>query len=224
METVKILIVDDHQLIRLGVKSILKKEAQFELVAEAENGMQALQLVRKYEPEIVLLDIHLPLMQGNEVCRAILKEYPLTKVLVLSVEKDESYINEMVRSGALGYVLKDASITELSNAIKVLIQGNSYFSKEVSAAILSQIGQQRKMETKFNSPKKPRLSKRDLQVLKLISEELTNKEIAIKLFISPRTVDTHRRNLLQKLEVKNTAGLVKYYLRQSQQQMFNQQF
>ena len=220
MDKVKILIVDDHQLIRLGVKFILSKEKQFELVAEAENGMQALELVRKYEPEIVLLDIHLPLMLGNEVCREILKEFPLTKILVLSVEKDERYINEMVRSGALGYILKDASITELSNAIKVLMQGNSYFSKEVSTAILAQIGQPRKLSTELSRQKKARLSKREFEVLELISEELTNKEIAIKLFISPRTVDTHRRNLLQKLEVKNTAGLVKYYLRQTSQRMF----
>ena len=215
MKKIKILIVEDHQIVRTGIKTILSKEDRFQLVGEAADGPEALILAKKHQPDLVLLDIHLPSMMGNEICRDILKLRPECKILVLSVEKDEFFINEMIRAGALGYILKDASITELINAINVLIQGNSYFSKEVSSAIMSQLGKPKSPDAIPLHGNQIKLSKREFEVLKYIAEEMTNKEIAHKLFISPRTVDTHRRNLLQKLKVKNTAGLVKYYLRLS---------
>jgi len=210
----KILIVEDHQIFRLGVKTLLSKQKEFALIGEAPDGSEAIRMAEEEEPDVILLDVHLPHLQGAEVCEALLKQVPLAKILVLSGEKNEGYINQMIQAGALGYILKEATGTELVNAIKVIAKGNSYFSKEVSNAILSQI---KKPMAPTLSPipniNQVKLSKREAEILKLISEEFTNKEIAHELFISQRTVDTHRRNLLQKLKVKNTAGLVKFYIR-----------
>ena len=211
MDKIKILIVEDHQIFRLGIKTLLSKQGRFDIVGEAEDGLEACQKAKKTKPDIILLDIHLPKKNGIEVAKDILSEEPNTKILILSIDKEEDSINKILKAGALGYVLKNASSAELINAIKVLAKGNSYFSKEVSSIILSQITKPRK--EKFIIQSSIKLSKREMEILEFIASELTNKEIANKLFISPRTVDTHRRNLLQKLKVKNTAGLVKYYMK-----------
>ncbi|MEL6922446.1 MAG: response regulator transcription factor [Bacteroidota bacterium] len=215
MNKLNILIVEDHHIFRLGIRTLLERQKTLQLVGEASDGAQAIRLAEDTNPEVILLDVHLPKLSGAEVCRGLLEVSPQSKILVLSAEKNERHINEMIQAGALGYMLKDASSIELTNAIKVIAKGNSYFSKEVSSTLLSRLRHSRMAPMSATAPalQPVKLSKRESEILKLISEELTNKEIASTLFISQRTVDTHRRNLLQKLKVKNTAGLVKFYLR-----------
>jgi len=212
MSKVQILIVDDHQMFRTGIKTLLSRKDNFEIVGETNNGSCALSLVQQLNPDVVVLDIHIPKINGIDACQKIVQQYPKTKVLALSAERNETTVVKMVRAGALAYILKDASINELVSALNALSKGNSYFSKEISAILFTKLGSTQSKKTRNATKLKPILTERENEVLKYISNELTNKEIATQLFISPRTVETHRRNLIQKLKVKNTVGLVKHYL------------
>lgn len=210
MESVKILIVDDHPMIRLGIRSILNNVEHLNVADEANNGREALEKLAKDTFDLVIMDIKMPEMSGIEATEEIVKRYPKTKVLAISMFDEQRYIVKMLQAGALGYVLKNTGKSEMVNAINSVMAGESYFSQEVSSIMMSQFmsrgGTANITESKNDIP----LTKRETEIIKMIAEELTNSEIAERLGISSRTVDTHRRNLLQKLDVKNTAGLVKY--------------
>lgn len=207
---IKVFIVDDHQIVRNGVKSLLKNVEGIKVVNEACNGHEALNLIKKNPKgtDVVIMDITMPEMDGVQATKLILKEFSEINILALSMHDDESHIISMLKEGALGYVLKTTGKSELVHAIKRIAGGQSYFDRQASGKLLDYLSY------KGNRKKtaEGELTSREKEVLMLIAEEMTNAEIAEKLFLSPRTIDTHRRNLLQKLSVKNTAGLVKYAL------------
>ena len=207
---IKVLIADDHKVFREGIISILEDVEDISVSAEANDGREVLEKLKSQQPEVILMDITMGDTNGIETTRLVLKDYPGIKVLVLSMHAERAYIVKMLEAGASGYLLKDAGKEEMIRAIRTVAQGNTYFSQQVSSAIVEHLRDPGKMkEEKKNIP----LTNRELEVLKLIVEEYSNPEIAEQLYISIRTVDTHRRNLLEKLGVKNTAGLVKYALK-----------
>lgn len=212
MSKIRILLADDHLMFRTGVSTLLEKEAGFEVVGVAKDGHEAVRLACQLRPDVVVMDIYLPEIDGIEATRQILGKFPEIQVLALSSFETEDYIVNVLRAGAKGYILKEAPIEELVLAIKTISNGSSYFAKEISVKILALLeGTERPSASKEPSEKSS-LTERELEILEHIAEELTNKEIAAILFISPRTVETHRRNLIRKLKVKNTAGLMRFYL------------
>ncbi len=208
MSKISILIVDDHRMFRDGIIALLEKEKDMQVLDEACDGMDALEKIAINTPDVVLMDIDMGSMNGIETTQKIKENYTEVEILALSMHSDTTYIVKMLDAGAKGYILKNAGRDEMVAAIKAVHSGSSYFSSEVSSKLLEQLhskntGKERK---KDEIP----LTDRELEVLNLIAQEYSNPEIAEKLFISIRTVDTHRRNLLEKLGVKNTVGLVKY--------------
>ena len=207
---IKLFIADDHKVFRDGVVSILESTDKIKCIGDAGNAEEAITGILDCEPDVILMDIHMPGQNGIEVTKALNNAGSKGKILILSMHSESSYIMKALEAGASGYLLKDAGSTEMINAIETVHNGGTYYSPEVSATLLEHL-------TKGTDPKKDNsdtpLTRRELEVLKLIAEEYSNQEIAAQLFISPRTVDTHRRNLLEKLELKNTAGLVKYALK-----------
>lgn len=211
MSKIRILIADDHQMFRAGIINLLKNEPEFEIAGEASEGDEAVRLAVCLKPDVVLMDINLPVLDGISATIQIIAENPESKILVLTSFEDEEFILKMLKAGARGYILKEAPFEELVLAVKTIAKGSSYFTKEISAKLFARLEQSEKISQNRAAQEKMNLTKRELEVLEYVATELTNKEIAAMLFISPRTVETHRRNLIHKLKVKNTAGLVKYY-------------
>ncbi len=210
------MVVDDHKMIRDGIKSSLSDVAGLEIINEASDGNEALEKLAAEPVDVVLMDISMSGMGGIEATKKITEAFAEVKVLALTMHDEESHIMNMLQAGALGYILKSTGMTELVEAVRTVANGESYFSKKVSATLLGQFVKNKAVAKKENDKTDASLSeltKRELEILKLIAEEYTNQEIAEKLFISQRTVDTHRRNLIQKLNAKNTAGLVRYAFR-----------
>ena len=211
MSVIRIVIADDHKIIRVGLRGMLERETDIEVAGEAEDAAEVLEVLKENEADVVLMDIDLGETDGIKTTRKIKELYPFLQVLGLTMHEEPDYIIKMLEAGASGYLLKNAGREELLTAIHTVAKGDSYFSQKVSATLLQAITRQKEKpdaEKKdvTNSP----LSERETEVLRLIAQEHSNGEIAEKLFISIRTVDTHRRNLLEKLQVKNTVGLVKY--------------
>lgn len=208
MKQIKILIADDHKIFREGLAELLGKEKNMKVVAGVGNGAEVQEVMRQQEVDLILMDIDMGETSGVEITAEIKKQYPEVKILTLSMHGEKNYILKMLEAGANGYILKNAGKEEMVNAIQTAAEGNTYFSSQVSAKLLEHLsnpgGTSKKKQE--DTP----LTDREVEVLILIAEEYSNPEIAEKLFISVRTVDTHRRNLLDKLGVKNTAGLVKY--------------
>ena len=206
-DTIRLLIIDDHQMVRDGIRVMLESKAEvmhFE-IDEAENGEMGVQKILKKPFDIVLCDYQLPGMSGTQTLKQIRLYRKDMKVLALSNYDELSYVKSMISEGANGYILKNIEPSQLLHAIQVVLAGSSYYSNEVA---LKLIDSAKNPETVLPASKS-RLTKRELEILKMIALEMTNDEIAKGLFISKRTVDTHRQNLLNKLHVKNTAGLIK---------------
>lgn len=201
---IKIIIADDHSLIRDGLRSMLEKDDLCSIVGEAANGNELLELLKTVKCDVVCTDISMPEMDGIEATRQIVKNYPKVKVMCLSMHEEAAFIKQMMEVGAVGYVFKDSSSEELKNAIQAIHSGKKYFNQKLFDILLNMESSGKQISV---------LSSREKEILKLIAEEYTNPEIAEKLFLSVRTVDTHRQNLIQKLDVKNTAGLVKYAIK-----------
>lgn len=214
MSKTKILIAEDNQMFRLGLVSLLEKSDEVEVLATAENGKEIIELSKLYRPEVILMDIELPLIRGTEACHIITQDNPQAKILALSHDNNEQTVVDMIQAGALGYLLKEASLDELNIAIDALKRGSNYFSKQVSIKLFARLGST-KAKSKIKRTKG--ITIREREILEFVADELSNQEIAERLYISPRTVETHKRNLIQKLNVKNTIGLVKYYLLNYQQ-------
>jgi DNA-binding NarL/FixJ family response regulator len=206
--TIRIFLVDDHKIVRDGIRSLLIDQEHIQIVGEASNGKEAIQLLEKAYPiDVVLMDINMPEMDGISCTKALKEMGCDCKILALTMLKEDQHIRSMVESGASGYLLKDAGEDELVQAIENVADGKPYFSDEATAALLRQFVTKK---IAHEPVKGMDLTEREIEVLKLITEEFTNQEIADKLFISVRTVDAHRRNLMEKIGAKNMAGLVRY--------------
>lgn len=212
METINILLVDDHTLIREGLKLILKKDKKFKVIGEASNGLEALEFINKEgsDVHVMMLDITMPELDGYEVAKIVRKSHPDIKILALTMHSEDSYIMKMIDVGVHGYVLKDSNLDDLSSAITAIIEGKSYYSNDVSAIMINSLMNKDK---KKDNDEIENLSERELQIIELITEGYKSSEIAVKLELSTRTIEVHRRNLMKKLEVKNTAELVSCILK-----------
>ena len=195
--TVKLFIVDDHYMVIEGIRSLLQTETGIEWLGHATNAASCLAFLKQQEPDVILMDINLPDKNGIDLCKEVKEKYPSVFVIGLSTYNQQSFIQKIMDNGASGYVLKNATGEELMEAIETVMKGKIYFSDEASQTL-----QQKQAPAVI-------LTRRETEVLKLIAEGLTNTVIAQKLFISTTTVDTHRKNLLAKLEAKNTASLIR---------------
>lgn len=207
---INILIADDHKVFREGIISILEEVEDITVIAEAADGREVLERLKEVQPEIILMDITMGDTNGIDTTKLVKAAYPNIKILALSMHSESGYIIKMLEVGASGYLLKDAGKEEMETAIRIIAKGKTYYSQQVSSIIVQHL-------TNPNKPKVAKggvpLTKREVEVLRLIADEYSNPEIAKELFISIRTVDTHRRNLLEKLQAKNTAGLVRYAIK-----------
>ncbi|HEX4230754.1 MAG TPA: response regulator transcription factor [Bryobacteraceae bacterium] len=200
---IKILLAEDHTIVRQGLKLILAAHSDLEVIGEAANGREAVELAASLKPDIVLMDVAMPELNGIEATRRIVQDSPRLRVLVLSMHKEAVYVREILKAGARGYILKDAIDTELVNAVRSVARGDGYISPAVSGALLNDYRQN------VTDPL-DLLSSREREVLQLIAEGKTNKEIAVRLNLSVYTVDSHRSKLMEKLNLHNTGELVRF--------------
>ena len=205
----RIIIADDHQVVIDGLKSILDKIEDIEVVGECLNGKELLDFMADNETDVVLLDINMPEMNGIEATRVIRREYPDVKILILSMYDTPEFIRNVINAGAWGYVLKNTNKNDLLAAIRTVSHGEKYYAAEVVSTVMDSM-----RENNSKSMHSMEITDREKDVLRLIADGLTTNEIADKLFISAHTVNTHRKNLLSKLDIKNTASLVRYALDQ----------
>jgi DNA-binding NarL/FixJ family response regulator len=209
----KVYIADDHQLFIEGVKALLRDVEDIKIIGEADNGEVLLKLMEKEPADVVLMDINMPVMGGLDTTREMRKRHPDTKVLALTMFDDTLHISEMIKAGASGYLLKNAGKEELMNAIARVSRGEKYVSNEVSVKLIENMFNKEQTggsNSQAAPARKAELTRRELEIIRLIAKEHTNNEIAAILNNSPMTIITHRKNLLRKLGVKNTAGLIKY--------------
>ena len=203
MKPLRILIVDDHEVIRRGLRSLLSSRPEWEVCGEAADGRTAIERARTLQPDIILMDIGMSELNGIESTELITKKYPGIKVIALTMYDDHNRIMKMLKAGVKGYILKNTSKDELIEAIETVASGESYYTKDVMNVVMKESVQ------KKNDPLAV-LTKREIQIIQLVVRSMTSKEIADKLSLSELTVSTHRKNAMQKLELKNTAALVKF--------------
>jgi DNA-binding NarL/FixJ family response regulator len=215
-ETPKItlLIADDHRLVRDGIRSLFSGEPDIEIIGEAGDGTEAIALVEKFRPSVVLMDIAMPHKSGLDATEEIVKRFPLTKVIMLSMHDDAEYIIKSMKSGASGYLLKNQDKAGLLTAIRGVVAGEKQFRQNVTEIVMQSFSAP---SPKAESRKVPLhesilLTSREKEILRCVADGLSTKEIAQKLFISPRTVDTHRNNIMRKLDTQNAAEMVKLAL------------
>ena len=202
----RVVIVEDQTIIREGLRSLLTSAKEFDVVGEAEDGREAIRCIEKCKPDLVLTDLSMPRMNGTDMIETIKKQSPKTKVIALTVHQEEEYVLATLKAGVDGYLLKETSYPELLVAIRSVLKGNHYLSPEISGKLISGYLEGRK-SFKIDSLWET-LTRREREILKLIAEGYKNKEIAEYLCISAKTVETHRANLMRKLDLHNTAALV----------------
>ncbi len=210
---ISVLVADDHTIVRRGLVSLLAMADDIEVVAEAADGNEAVELTLRHEPDVVLMDINMPVLNGLEATRKIKRDAPHVKILVLSAHDNEEYVLQVVRSGANGYLLKNSPSEDLYTAIKSVNSGQAFFSPAVSRIIVDGYLKTSAAGSTEGAPdqkSESRLTSREREVLQLIAEGETHQRIAEILHISTRTVDTHSNNIMKKLDIHDTAGLVKY--------------
>lgn len=207
----KILLVDDHKIMRDGIKAIITSSTEYSIVSEASDGNEALKYLSKNKVDIVVIDINMPNLDGVSCTKIIKEKYKKVKVLAMSMYVDEQHIAKMLQAGANGYISKDAGKQVLLEALDAVNKGEVYHGKEITKVIMSEFSKTKEEKMKENPI--DFLTTRELDVLKLIVEEKSNYEIADELHISVRTVDAHRRNLLQKTGLKNAVGLTKFAIK-----------
>jgi len=209
MEKLKVLLVDDHTVVRQGLRVLLEAEPDISIVGEAETGRQAVQLARKHLPDVVVMDIAMPGLNGLEATRQIIKEVPGTKVLVLSSYSDDEYVHQLTEAGAAGYLLKQTAASDLIKAVREARRGNAYFSPAISKRLLDHY-REAFMKGMPVRKRVDLLTSRESEVLQLIAEGKPNKQIASELNISIKTVEKHRQQVMNKLNLHDVAGLTRY--------------
>lgn len=209
MKPIRVLLADNHTLVRAGLRSLLQSLEGIEVVAEANNGREALQLVEAHHPDVVLMDVAMPEMNGLEATARVVKEFPDVRVIILSMHANEEYVLQALRTGAVGYVLKDSGVSELELALKAVSKGETYLSPAVSKHVVADYVRR----VGGDSNPLEQLTPRQREILKLVAEGRSMKEIAQLLLISIKTVETHRAQLMERLNIHDVAGLVRYAIR-----------
>lgn len=204
----KIILVDDHSLFREGIKLLIENEGLGQIIAEAENGQEFLNILPQHQPDLVIMDIEMPVLNGLEATRKAVASRPDLKILVLTMLNDKTNYLELVNAGALGFVLKTSGKQDFENAIRTITLGGNYFSNEILRYIISQQQDKDKLKITSESTPKTQISTRENDVLLLLCQGLSVTEIADKLFLSAKTIETHRSALLKKTNTKNTINLI----------------
>jgi len=209
--SIKVLLAEDHHIMRQGLRSLLEQHSKISIVGEAKDGRETIQLAQKLEPDVIVMDISMPNLNGMEATYQILEDLPEVKIIGLSVHSDEQFISGMFRAGACGYLLKDCVIDELVSAIDTVVRNQIYISPSISKQVIKDYRQYLdKDETSvFNL-----LSQREREVLQLIAEGKSTKEVADKLYVSEKTIATHRQNIMNKLDIYSIPELVKYAIKE----------
>jgi two-component system response regulator NreC len=206
----RILLADDHTVVRQGLRKVLEERPDWQVVAEAGDGREAVKLAEQHKPDVAVLDVAMPLLNGVEATRQIVKRVPGTRVLVLSMHSDEAYVTQILKAGAAGYLLKDSADVDLIQAVSAVSRGKSFFSPPVARLMLDDYVRQR---GEHATDRYELLSDREREIFQLVAEGKANKEIAALLFISSSTVETHRARIMEKLDVHSAAEIVLYAVR-----------
>ncbi len=209
--TVKLILADDHAILRQGLRRLLESDPAFLVVGEAADGLEAVQLVEQKRPDVLIVDLMMPALNGLEVTRQLASRAPATRIIILSMHQDDEYVLQALRSGAMGYVLKESTPTELAQAIHDVVQGERYLSRKLNNSLISLMVKQSQEKTPAGSYEQ--LSDREREVLQLVAEGLSSAEIARRLSISRRTVETHRASLMHKMGFANTTDVVRFAIK-----------
>lgn len=209
MTPIRVLLADNHTLVRAGLRALLESLEAVQVVAEANEGREALRLIETHKPDVVLMDVAMPEMNGLEATARAVQEFPNVRVIILSMHANEEYVLQALRAGAMGYVLKDSGVSELELALRAVSKGEAYLSPAVSKHVVSDYV--RRVGGEASSP--TQLTPRQRQILQLLAEGRSMKEIAQLLYISVKTVETHRAQLMERLDIHDVAGLVRYAIR-----------
>ena len=211
MSTIKILLADDHVVMRRGIRALLERRADFQVVAEAGDGREAVQLMEVHSPHVVVADIAMPNLNGIEAARQIAQKWPQTAIVILSMHSDESYVLRALKAGARGYLLKDSPESDLINAILAVHEGKAFFSPAISKMLVEDY--MRQLQQRGSEDSYELLTSREREVLQLLAEGKSNKDVAAMLNLSLHTVETHRSNILQKVNLHGTPELILYSIR-----------
>jgi DNA-binding NarL/FixJ family response regulator len=210
MKPITVLLADDHAIVRDGLAALLDAETDIAVIGQADTGREAVRLVKKLLPEVVVMDIAMPLLNGLEAARQILKTFPATRVLILSAHSDDEYVDEVIRIGAAGYLIKQDSAQDLATAVRQAHAGKTFFSPGIVGRQNDRSDNSRLGTKGWHKQGQVRLTSREVEILQLIAEGKANKQTADELGISIKTVEKHRQNLMSKLEIHDTAGLTRY--------------
>ncbi len=206
---IKIILADDHKIVRDGLRTLIQRETDMDVIAEAEDGDIVVKLVQQLLPDLVIMDIVMPSMNGIDATRDILKKHPTIKVIALSMHSDKRFVIGMLEAGASGYLLKDCAFEELATAVRAVMSNQMYLSPRIADVIIN-----RHSECSLNSSLSPVLTAREVQILRLLADGVPSKDIASSLHISVKTVQAHRQNIMRKLNVNSGIDLVKYAIRE----------
>ena len=209
MKTVKILIADDHDLIHNGIKNMLRPIKRYKIIGKANNGAEAVQKAMELKPDVILMDISMPVLNGIEATKIISDKFPDIKIIALTQYEEQEYVVQILKSGGSGYLLKNSKKNEFIEAIESVLSGKKVFSKKISEQLINGLIHKTTTDDKPEEHEIP-LTKRETEIIKKIADDMSNQQIADELHISLRTVETHRRNLMQKLNVKTVVALLKY--------------
>ena len=209
--TINVVLADDHSMLRHGLAETLAKEVDIEVVGQAQDGLSAIKLVRKLKPDVVVMDISMPDMNGMDATKEIMRDFPDVKVIGLSMHAAKKFVREMFKAGAVGYLLKDCHFDELAVAIRTVVAGKTYLTPEITGNIIDSYVRTAEQEV---SSVFTDLTKREREVLQLLAEGNTTKQIGLKLHISPKTVEAHRLRLMDKLDIDNIAQLTKFAIQE----------
>ena len=213
-ETIRVLVADDHELFRRGLRQVLEDEDDIKVVAEAGDGEEAVELSREHMPDVVVMDVRMPIRSGIEATRAVKQDLPHCKILMLTISDEEDDLYQAIKSGANGYLLKEISIDEIGNAVRSVHGGQSLISPSMASKLLTEFASMIKKTDDRQQVPTPRLTDREMEVLKLVAKGMNNRDIAKQLFISENTVKNHIRNILEKLQLHSRMEAVVYAVRE----------
>ncbi len=206
---VRIVIADDHKIVRDGLSLLIDKQYDFEVVGEAENGREAVEMVRMKQPDVIIMDLSMPEMNGIDAASEIAEEFPRCKVIILSMHADKRFVHGALQAGVSGFLLKECAFKELTNAVNAVCNNQSYLSPQIAHMVVAGYRQHLKRSSNGEN-----LTTKERAVLQLLSEGYSTKEIAEKLHVSVKTIEARRRNIMEKLNISSVAGLVKYAIRE----------